>query len=295
MRILITGGSGLFGEKIAEKAIERGHKVYSCYNRNTPTNGTPLKMNLEDNKKTTESIHSCSPDLIIHSGAVTNVDYCEKNQALAWKINVESTKTIAEYGKYRRTPIIFVSTDYVFSGENGNYQETDAPQPKNYYGLTKLAGEQIIRGSLLNTIIRPSVIFGVPNKSHRQDFAHWIIQSLNEKKTISVVTDQIVSPTMTTNLAEITLNIINEKKTGLFHTAGATQISRYDFALQLAERFDFDQRLIKKSKLSQINWYATRPKNTSLNVSKITSEIKIHPWKINSAIDHFAKEMEESI
>jgi len=188
--------------------------------------------------------------------------------------------------------MVFISTDYVFNGEKGLYSEEDQPDPINYYGYTKLKAEEAVR-SILNDycIVRTSVIFGSKPAAGKINFALWILESLKQKRRINVVIDQINSPTLNTNLAEAILEILDRKLMGLYHIAGATPISRYDFACLLAEEFKLERELIQPTTSDKINWIAKRPKNASLNVAKAKRSLKKKPLDIRDAIRILREEL----
>ena len=116
MKIFITGGSGLLGSKVAEIAIEKGYEVYSGYCNHMPKLGEPIRFDLANPESIVGKIESVKPDVIIHSAALTDVDKCERERGLAFKINVEGTKVIAETAKRLGSFLVYISTDYVFDG-----------------------------------------------------------------------------------------------------------------------------------------------------------------------------------
>jgi dTDP-4-dehydrorhamnose reductase len=234
------------------------------------------------------------PDVVIHTAAYTDVDGCEINRELAWKVNAEATKHLAIASAQVNSHLIYVSTDYVFDGEKGFYTEEDKPNPISYYGYTKLRGEEFLKGYATEwCIARPSVLYGWGPK-HKQNFATWIINNLKQGKEVKVLTDQHVSPTLNTNLAAMLLEIAERKITGTTHTAGATRVSRHEFALKLAETFNLNKNLIKPITMNEIRWKAKRPKDSSLNVSKANSLLNTKPLQLNNASEIMKKETIES-
>ncbi|RLI99321.1 MAG: dTDP-4-dehydrorhamnose reductase, partial [Candidatus Aenigmatarchaeota archaeon] len=273
MEILITGGSGLLGEKLSEIAINKGYKVYAGYCHNIPKFGYPLKIDLtkeEDLKK----IYQINPDIIIHTAALTNVDECEINKELAYKINFEGTKKINKIAKKINSFFIYISTDYVFPGEKGMYKEEDEPAPINYYGYTKFLGE-----NYCDCVVRTCVVYGARQASGKVNFALWLINKLENQEKIKIITDQYITPTLNTNLAKMILEIAEKKLKGKFHLAGATRISRYDFALKIADKFKLNKNLIIPIKTDELNWIAKRPKDSSLDTSKASKILKEKPYK----------------
>ena len=286
MRILITGGSGLLGSKISEKATEKGREVYSGYNTHKSTFGIPTKLDICNRTILDKIFRNVKPEVVIHAAALTNVDRCEKDKKPAWKVNVEGTRNIAELSRKNKAFSIYISTDYVFSGDKGMYKETDETDPVNHYGTTKLEGEKAIKAILDRwCIARPSVIYGSTPAAGKVNFALWVLEKLERREPINIITDQHVSPTLNTNLAEMILEVTERKLTGVYHLAGATPINRYDFAQLIAETFKLDKNLIEPAKSEQMTWKAKRPKNTSLNVDKATRMLQNEPLKIQEALN----------
>ena len=184
------------------------------------------------------------PDVVVHAASLTDVDKCETNKELAWKINVEGTKNIVEAAHVAGSFLIYISTDYVFSGEKGLYKENDKPDPINYYGVTKLKAEEIVQTQAEYFIARPSVIYGSTPAAGKVNFALWLIETLRKGERVKIVTDQWNTPTLNTNLAEMTLEVVERRLTGIYHLCGATRVSRLEFATSIANAFRLDPGLI---------------------------------------------------
>lgn len=275
MRIFITGGSGLLGSRIAEITLER-HEVYAGYCHNKHRFGKAVKIDL---RKADLDIR-IKPEVIIHTAALTDVDECEINKELAYKINAEGTKRIAEFSKDSEAFLIYVSTDYVFNGEKGMYKEKDEPNPINYYGYTKLMGEKYC-----DCVVRPCVIYGAKPASGKVNFALWLIEKLRKKEEVKIVTDQYITPTLNTNLAKMILEIVRRRLEGIFHLSGATRVSRYEFALKIADKFGLEESLIKPVKMEEMSWIAKRPGDSSLDTSKAMEYLDEKPYDLDRAIE----------
>lgn len=292
LRLLITGASGLLGLEISKKALHKGYDVYSAYHKHEKTYGKPVKLDIRDYKSVEKTFKEIKPDFTIHAAALTDLDRCEQEKEHAWDVNAHGTMNIVEQSKNFRTFLVYVSTDYVFSGEKGLYVETDEPNPVNYYGRTKLMGEQEVKNSQSKwCIARPSVIYGAFPVAGKHNFALWLIRELQKGKDIDIVADQWVSPTLNTNLAEMILEIVEKHLTGIYHLAGASRISRLQFAQMLADTFNLDRNAIKPSTLEKMNWLAKRPKDSSLNVSKATRILTNRPMKIEEALKKLKTEL----
>ena len=292
MRILITGASGLLGSKIAETALSRGHDVFACYNTRSSRVGHPLKFDLTGEQVVFDTLKNVYPDAVVHSAALTDVDYCEKNREIAYRINVEGTRNIVRAcgGKVF---LAYVSTDYVFSGEKGMYKEEEQTAPVDYYGLTKLEGEIVVTNSSLDYLIaRPSVIYGSKPASGKVNFALWALDRLKKGQYVRVLVDQFTSPTLNSNLARMMVEAIERRLTGIYHMAGSTRISRYNFVLELAKAFKLDMGLINEAKMQEMNWTARRPRDSSLDVGKAGSCLGNKPLEISDAVNILKSEVE---
>ena len=283
MKLLITGASGLLGSRLAELAIRKNHEVYSAYSQHQPTYGTPIQLDISDKNHVEKAFKKIEPEVVVHTAALTDVDKCELEKELAWKINVEATNHIATASACMNSHLTYVSTDYVFDGEKGCYREEDQANPISHYGYTKLKGEELIKEHATKwCITRPSVLYGW--LSHKQNFATWLINNLNQKKEVKILKDQYISPTLNTNLAEMLLEIAERNMTGTLHTAGATRVSRHEFALKLAEVFNLNINLVKPAKMNEMPWRAKRPRDSSLNVSKALTLLNQKPLKLEQAL-----------
>lgn len=292
LKLLITGASGLYGSKLATLATAKNYEVYSGYSRNQPTSGIPLQFDVSNKNQVEQLFKKVKPEVVVHAASLTDVDKCELNKELAWKINVKGTRNIAQVAKTSRFFLIYISTDYVFNGETGMYTETDKPEPINYYGLTKLKAEELVKDLLDEyCVARTSVIYGSTPASGKINFALWIFNKLRRSEQIKIVADQWNSPTLNTNLAEMTMEIIKRKLEGTFHLSGATRISRYDFAKLIAETFNLDANLMNPSTVAEFSWVAKRPPDSSLDTTKAQQTLKSKPLQINQALKKLKQEL----
>lgn len=272
-KILITGASGLLGSKIVKLAEGRYEIIPTHRQRSLFPNS--VEMDITKREEVLKVIQKSKPDVLIHAAGETNVDKCETDKEWAWKANVEGTKNISEACRKTGVKLIFVSTDYIFSGEKGLYTESDSANPINYYGLTKLKGEEIVEKNCENyAIARASAIYGWhPWKSN---FATWIISFLRQGMNMNVVEDHYDSPTLAENLAEVVLKMVEKEATGIYNTAGSERINRYNFALNIAKIFSLNEDLIKPIKMKDLRaWVAKRPRDSSLIVDKAQKELGV--------------------
>ncbi|MGZ7109025.1 MAG: dTDP-4-dehydrorhamnose reductase [Methanobacterium sp.] len=267
--IFVTGGSGLLGSKFTRDYFN--YDIIRTFNAN-PENKC-ISLDITDEKDTLNKIRSANPDLVIHSAALTNVDYCEDHRREAFEINVKGTQNIVKACEKVGSKLIYVSTDFVFDGEKGMYEEGDKTNPLGYYALTKLQGEESVQNSVLDyAITRVSVLYGWHRRSN---FVTWVIDELNAGNEINVVTDQYNSPTLADNVAEAIIKIFEKDKEGIYHTSGSERINRFDFAKNIAEVFNLDKGLINPIKSNKFVQKAKRPKDSSLCVEKAEKDLKM--------------------
>ncbi|MDH5482490.1 MAG: dTDP-4-dehydrorhamnose reductase [Candidatus Bathyarchaeota archaeon] len=290
-RLLVTGASGLLGNKII-KLAEKDYSVAPTH-RTKPLHSNSIELDITEAKDVRKVFHKFEPDKVIHTASETNVDMCEKEKDHAWKTNVDGSHNIALACSEVSATLVYISTDYVFDGRKGSYVEEDNPNPINYYGVTKLEGEnQIIRNCRNYTILRTSVIYGW--HPWKQNFATWVIESLRQQKEIAVVEDHYNTPTLADNLAQMALETSEKGLQGLYHASGSERVSRYTFAKQIAKTFNLDTSLIKPIKMHQLTaWIAERPKDSSLKTEKIQKHLKTKPLKITEGLNRMKREAEQ--
>jgi dTDP-4-dehydrorhamnose reductase len=295
LRLLITGASGLYGSKLAQIATPKGHEVYSGHNKGAVSFGTPVQFDITDKNQVATAFVQSRPEVVVHAATLTDVDKCELNKELTWKVNVEGTRNIAEAAKFHGAYLMYISTDYVFSGEKGNYKETDAPDPVNYYGLTKLKAEEAVAEIASECCIaRTCVIYGASPAAGKVNFALWLLTKLGNRESVKVVTDQWITPTLNTSLAEMSLELAERRLNGVFHLSGASRVNRYEYALLLAEIFGLDSKSIVPVSVAQMQWAAKRPRDSSLDTSKAQLTLKNKPLQIQDALQRMKKEIAES-
>lgn len=227
-KVLITGAKGYIGGYLENALKERFLTM--------PTD-IPCDLLLKSNVH--NILNRYFPDVIVHCAGTKDLFSCEKDPQTAYRINVETTKNLADAIDGVEVKFVFLSSDYVFSGDKGMYREEDIPSPKTVYGKTKLVCEKYIQNLSNYTICRTANVYGEGNK-----FFSFILDSLKDGKAVDVYNDSFFSPTYIGDLAEMVSVIITKDISGLLHTAGPDRISRYDFAKRIAKYFGLDAGLI---------------------------------------------------
>jgi dTDP-4-dehydrorhamnose reductase len=288
MKFFVTGSSGLVGSQIVKDLLEKNHIVYSGYNEVKPEKGIPKKIDLTDFNEIKKVISEISPDNIIHLGAMTNVDQCELQPQIAKTINANATEILAKEASRLNAFFLYMSTDYVFDGKYGRRSEKDVPNPISHYGESKFLGELTLNKICSPyAIARTSTPFGFHNS--KKSFPIWVKENLESKKEIPVIVDQFTSPTYVPNLSKMIIEIVTRQIVGTIHTAGATRISRFEFAEKIAEKLNLEKKFLKPVKISEMNWKAHRPQDSSLDVSFASEILNEKPQKIDQILDEFFK------
>ena len=275
-KVLITGAEGQLGRILQVRLGE-------CFNI-IPTAKSPTKMAMKNRNvlkmdiTNFNSVEACisaeNPDVIINCAAMTNVDACERDHSAARKVNVEGVQNIVK-AVNKHTKIIQLSTDYVFEGKDGPYAESDPTHPISYYGRSKLEGENILRGSLSpHCILRGSVLYGDP-VNDKPNFFAWVYDSLSKNNTINVVTDQTSNPAWLPALSDAIMKVILLNAEGVYHFGSDDHLSRYDFAVLIANVFGFDTTLINPVTSDSMPFIAPRPIHSGLAIKKISDELNV--------------------
>jgi len=289
LKVLVTGSAGLVGQQVV-KDLSNSHQVFSCYNESKPEYGDSVKMDLKNREMISSILTEKKPDIVIHLGAMTGVDLCEKEKTSASEINTKATEIIAKECSKLNSFLVYVSTDYVFDGNLGMYKEDDVINPLGFYGKSKLEGEKVVQNFSANwCIARTSTPFGLhPTK---KSFPMWVIENLQKQKQIDVLIDQFTSPTYIPNLSRMLIEISERHITGIIHTAGASKISRYQMACMVSDKLNLDSTLLKQISINKMKWVAQRPKDSSLDVSRASSILNEKPQKIDQSLNLFIDEM----
>jgi dTDP-4-dehydrorhamnose reductase len=262
MKVLVTGASGLLGSALLRAASQSGAIAVAAYNSH-PLNGG-LQMDVTEQAQVQAAMQRVAPDYVIHAAAFTNVDACEIEPQRAWDVNALGTKHVADACEDYGAKLVYVSTDYVFDGEDGPYSEEDPTHPINVYGESKLAGERFTLDRSDNAVARVCVLYG-PNKPN---FVTWVIDSLRTNTPINVVSDQYNTPTYVGNCARALLRMCELDLAGVYHVSGREQLSRYAFACAIAGVFALNEKLINVTTTDTLRQQARRPMNSSLRVAK---------------------------
>ena len=273
MKVLITGGSGLLGSAISFHFKDYFDIISTYTSHKFAINCcSTIQLDITDPGETADVIKKIKPDVIVHAAALVGVNICEKNPELAYNINVEGTRNIVNAAEKTNSKVIYISTDYVFDGRKGDYDENDKLNPINIYGKTKHEGELLIDAKK-HAIVRTS-IYGWNIIKDKRSFSTWIIDDLRNNKQINVFMDNINSMILVNNLAEALKEFVDKEFNGVLNIASAQKMSKYEFANELADVFGFDKGLLKPIKNDEAEGSEKRPLDVSLSVSKARRILK---------------------
>jgi dTDP-4-dehydrorhamnose reductase len=276
MSILIIGGSGVIGWNLLEFFKEQKLDVKFTFKNNQVNDKNGYFLDITNEKETEKIITKINPDMVIHTAALTNVDLCERDKNLANQINVKGTNNIIKGCQKINSKIIYISTSFVFSGNDKAYTEKDIPSnPKTNYGLTKLKGEKLILESQLKSLILriDQPYFWKQSWQHTNSVLR-VIDALSKKQEFKEITDWYNVPTYIPDFLNAVDALIKNNHTGIFHLTGSDFISRFDWALKTAEIFGLDKKLLIPIKSDQLNLDVQR-ENINLNNKKILDETGI--------------------
>lgn len=275
MRILITGCNGLLGQRLIHLA-PAGSEILGV-DLAPAAVALPAEhyrqLDLGERRAVLECIGAFAPDWILNAAAFTNVNRAEVERELCWRANVIGVENLAIACRKHHSRLVHVSTDYIFDGQHGPYREEDQPNPIGYYGKSKLAAENILRGSEIPfTVARTMVLYGHAPQI-KPDFISWLIDALRQGRPVRIVTDQFGNTTLADELALGLWQITARSAQGFYHIAGREIIDRYSFALKAAAIFDLDAQLITPITTPELHQEAPRPMRSGLIVEKAVREL----------------------
>ncbi len=291
MKILITGANGLLGQKIVELVVSDGkHELVATSkgdNRNKVLDGYQYRsMDIANKEEVVNLISAFSPDVVINTAAMTNVDQCELEKEACWQANVLAVEYLVEACKLVDAHFIHLSTDFVFDGTSGPYREEDQPAPLSYYGESKYAAEKLLAESGLANwaIARTIIVYGIGHQLSRGNIVFWVKQMLNDGKEITIVDDQFRSPTLAEDLAKGCLLIAEKRVSGIYHLSGPETFSIYELACTVARHYGLDSSLIKPVKTGEFTQPAKRPLRTGFIIDKAKKDLGYGPKTLDQAL-----------
>ncbi len=279
IKVLVTGVNGQLGSDVVKSLNNLNMEVVASSRDD---------FDIANREQTRKFIVENKPNIVIHCGAYTAVDKAEDDQELCYLVNVEGTKNIAQVAKDIGAKLVYISTDYVFDGKGTTaHLEEDNTNPINYYGYTKEQGEKVVRGLIeRHFIIRTSWVYG----SNGSNFVKTMLRLAKSKNEVTVVDDQIGSPTYTKDLANFIGDLIQTNNYGTYHGVNEGYCSWYKFAQEIFEKAGIEMN-VKPISSDEYITKAKRPKNSRLSKDNIDrAGLKRLPsWQ--DALDRYLKEI----
>lgn len=277
LTILITGASGMLGKAIIFENNKFNHVLYGTYlsSKINLDGVTFLKTDISNRDEFLQTVKDIYPDVVIHTASLTNVDLCEKDKELAYKVNVAGTKNVVEFARKKSAKLIYISTDFVFDGNTGNYSESDMPNPVNYYGFTKLKGEEIALDYWNSLVIRTS-IFGL-NPSGSKPGIEMVIENMRNGNKVFAPIDSFYTPVSVNSLARAIYYLVGLSAVGLYHFGSTRKISRFEFLQILCAKFKIPINVIIPISFKEYmeGKFAKRPRDVSLKSLKVVKDHQI--------------------
>lgn len=298
MRLLVTGSNGLLGQKLVLlmgtkpnlKILATGRG--ECRIQQLPPNARYQTCDISSAEMTLRVLQNFMPDIVIHSAAKTNVDECELNPKECHLQNVEATHNVVKACEQISAHLIHLSTDFIFDGKEGPYDEAALPNPISIYGQSKLDAEKLVqKANCPWSIVRTVLVYGIAPGLSRSNIILWVKASLEQEKEIQVVDDQFRTPTLAEDLAEGCLLIAEKGATGIFNISGKDFLTPYEMALHTADFFHLDKNLIKRADSTTFTQPAKRPPRTGFNISKAEKILGYQPHSFREGIEIMSRQI----
>ena len=267
--VLVTGATGLLGRAFVHH-LANSYKVYALSRRPTPqvADTRPLAVDLTDTVALKQALNSHKPDYIIHTAALASIERCEQDPQLARRLNVEAPEALATWCAQSESRMIHISTDAVFDGAAGPYDETQTATPQSVYGATKLAGEQAVLAAEPGTLVARVNFFGWSATGSRS-LAEFFLNSLAQGKSVPGFRDIEFASLYNRDLVELICEADAQRLKGVWHFASSDAMSKYDFGRLLAATFGYDPSLVLPSESSRHGELVSRTKKLAISAQRL--------------------------
>jgi dTDP-4-dehydrorhamnose reductase len=269
--LLVVGAKGMLGRDLMGI-------LHSSFSKDEIIGWDIEEMDIQKEDESVAKIEKLRPEIVIHIAAYTDVDGCELDKERAFAVNAEGTRHVALAASKCHAKMVYLSTDYVFDGEKREpYLENDSPHPLNVYGHSKLKGEQYVQEWVKDSlIIRTQWLYGPFGKN----FVDSILRQAREKDALSIVNDQIGSPTYTADLAKAISGLIQFDARGIFHVANRDLCTWYTFGRAILKLSGVNRVKVVPISSKELGRPAARPSYSVLNCQKFEKEtgLTMRPW-----------------
>jgi dTDP-4-dehydrorhamnose reductase len=280
--VLLTGANGFIGYYLVQQLLQKKYPVIATgkgENRLpfTDENFTYETLDYTLSENIAPLFEATQPAVVIHCGAISKPDECELNRQAAFLANVTGTINLLAAAAKQKARFIFLSTDFVFSGEKGFYKEEEERGPVNYYGQTKvLAEDEVMKYSFHWNIVRTVLVYG-KTFSGRENIVTNTAKALQAGRGLKIFDDQVRTPTYVEDLAAGMVAVIEKGTTGIYHLSGEDVKTPYDVSVETARYLHLDSSLITRVKEEDFHQPARRPAKTGFDISKAKRELGFQP------------------
>jgi dTDP-4-dehydrorhamnose reductase len=290
-KVLVTGANGLLGQHLINTLLKNEYTVIGIGKNSCRlpfakhAHFIYYDCDITDEMAVYNVFEKEQPAVVVHAAAMTQVDDCELQQEKAEAVNVKGTATVLLNAEAHSSHFIYISTDFVFDGEKGNYAEDDHLNPISWYGFTKVQAESITELSEIPwTIVRTCLVYGNTLSGTRSNIVTWVKQNLEAHQSIKVVTDQVRTPTYVADLAKGIILIIEKNVTGVFHVSGKDVLTPFQMAEAVASYFKLDRNLLQPVDASTFTQPGKRPLKTGFNINKAVTQLGYQPLSFEEGI-----------
>jgi dTDP-4-dehydrorhamnose reductase len=286
-KVLVTGASGLLGANLIFDGRGR-HDFVGVYHQHAmEIDGAVLiSADLSREGVARKLMRTHEPAWVVHTAAATNMEACEVDPGMAFRLNCDMTRFVAEASWSIGAGLIHISTDAVFDGRRGNYVETDEVNPLSVYARSKYEAEQAVATAHPEAAIVRTNIFGW-NMQPKQSLAEMFLHHLEKGERCHGFTDVSVTTILVNDLVELLLKMIEAGLSGMYHVGGGECLSKYDFGLRLADTFGLDGTLIEPITVAQMNFKAKRGNHLCMKGDKIEAALGVELPDISGGLRRF--------
>lgn len=290
-KIVVTGAGGMAGRAFVEGLLAEGHDCIGYSSQRRPDwapKSQWRQLNILDYAELARLTREIEPDAIVHAASSVFVNECEKEseRPAIYNLHVTLTAELTKLASELDSHLLYISTESVYDGtKQGLYIESDATNPLNYYALTKLQGEVEARKWERSLVFRTNILGW--RTDNRGSFLEWVLDGLKKRERRTMLTDVTFSPVSTYRLAEDVGESLDKNLTGLFHAGGATSVSKYEVAVLLAKKLELNPDVLVPVTMDQISMGAARPRNTSLDSTRLATALGRSRPTIEDSIDRF--------
>jgi dTDP-4-dehydrorhamnose reductase len=292
VRVAVTGANGMLGGEAVAQLAGRHDVLALGLGPGRPPEGAYrwLEADLGDGRSVEEALLEFGAQAVLHAGAVTDVDGCEREPVGAWKVNVGGTEQVARSCRALGARLLYVSTDYVFDGASGPYREDDVPNAQGVYARSKLAGEWAALSIAPDCVVARVAVVYSGRATARSTFATQVVEKLSRGEVVKAFDDQFASTTLAASGAAMCLELLLEHAyRGVLHVSDETVMDRVDFARRVAARFGLKGEIVPV-KTADVKLLAPRPLRGGLRVDRAAGMLRNKPLSIDVALDRFHEE-----